>query len=357
MEYKTYKISELFDIHPTKAYKYTNAMLFSKDGTTPVVTNTSENHGRAGFSTLKPTEHDIITFSDTGTKSPESFYYQKGNFIGYPHVQGMYPYSRDWTEKSLLYVIALLRKQTSGKYDYCAKMTRNDILNIKISLPTKNGNIDFQKIESFIDEIEAQYHNKKLEFIKQNKLMDYNLSAEEKNAMQLTSANKIKYKNFVIDSIFEKIETTTLKIKVGDASKTQTKDFPIPALTAGIINQGLSCFVPSENATILNNVISVSANGANTGRMFYQPYDFTVLQDSYAIRYKFKELTCYESLFFVTALQKCVSVGYDWTNKAGWNKVKKLSVMLPVDENDSINFSYMNLYISALQKNFISNIL
>ena len=146
-------------------------------------------------------------------------------------------------------------------------------------------------------------------------------------------------------------------MKVGNASKVQTTDFPIPALTAGIINQGLSCFVPKENATVLNNVISVSANGANTGRMFYQPYDFTVLQDSYAIRYKFKELTSYESLFFVTALQKCVSVGYDWTNKAGWNKIKNLSVMLPVNENNSINFSYMNHYISALHKKCISNIL
>jgi putative flippase GtrA len=41
---------------------------------------------------------------------------------------------------------------------------------------------------------------------------------------------------------------------------------------------------------LLKNVISVSANGANSGVMFYQPNEFTVLQDSYAIRYKSKEL-------------------------------------------------------------------
>ena len=38
--------------------------------------------------------------------------------------------------------------------------------------------------------------------------------------------------------------------------------------TAGIQNQGLNNFVPRTNATILRNVISISANGANTGATF-----------------------------------------------------------------------------------------
>lgn len=85
--YQPFAIKKLFDIHPTKAYKLTNSKLFDIDGKNPVVTNTSENHGRAGFSNLPPTEKNIITFSDTGTKSPDTFFYQEGGFIGYPHVQ------------------------------------------------------------------------------------------------------------------------------------------------------------------------------------------------------------------------------------------------------------------------------
>lgn len=37
---------------------------------------------------------------------------------------------------------------------------------------------------------------------------------------------------------------------------------------------------------ILKNVISISANGANTGATFYQNKEFTVLQDAYAISFK-----------------------------------------------------------------------
>lgn len=75
--YQPFSIKKLFDIHPTKAYKLTNSKLFDIDGKNPVVTNTSENHGRAGFSNLPPTEKNIITFSDTGTKSPDTFFTKK----------------------------------------------------------------------------------------------------------------------------------------------------------------------------------------------------------------------------------------------------------------------------------------
>lgn len=156
-KYDSFPIYKLFDIHPTKAYKLTNAFLFDEEGTTPVVSNTSENHGRAGFSKLKPTEKDIVTFSDTGTKSPDSFYYQEGDFIGYPHVQGMYPYSDKWNKYSLLYLITILKKKTAGIYDYSTKMTRTDILNMNVSLPiTTDGNIDFSFMEERIRELEEE---------------------------------------------------------------------------------------------------------------------------------------------------------------------------------------------------------
>ena len=58
--YQPFAIKKLFDIHPTKAYKLTNSKLFDIDGKNPVVTNTSENHGRAGFSNLPPTKRILL---------------------------------------------------------------------------------------------------------------------------------------------------------------------------------------------------------------------------------------------------------------------------------------------------------
>ena len=99
-----------------------------------------------------------------------------------------------------------------------------------------------------------------------------------------------EWKDFSICKLFRKVKTKALPYKAGDLKNKNDEVYSLPALTAGLENQGLAYYVPKENATILKNVISVSANGANTGVMFYQPNEFTVLQDSYAIEYKDRNL-------------------------------------------------------------------
>ena len=74
-----------------------------------------------------------------------------------------------------------------------------------------------------------------------------------------------------------------MKYKTSELPSITNDNYTLPALTAGIQNQGLNNYVPREGATILKNVISISANGANTGATFYQSEEFTVLQDAYAI--------------------------------------------------------------------------
>lgn len=157
------------------------------------------------------------------------------------------------------------------------------------------------------------------------------------------------FKEYKIGELFEKIDTKTLKYKVKDLEGKYDEFYNLPALTAGVINQGLSCYVPRSEATVLKNVISVSANGANTGVMFYQPEEFTVLQDSYAIRFKNKLLTDNQYLYFLAALQKTIYGNFDWTNKAGWNRIKGYYISLPT-KNSQPDFDFMEEYIYVLEK-------
>lgn len=84
--WKPFIVGELFDIHPTKAYKMTNAQLMD-DGDNPVVVNSSYNNGIGGYSSQVVTEKGgMITFSDTTTA--DAIFYQPNDFVGYPHVQG-----------------------------------------------------------------------------------------------------------------------------------------------------------------------------------------------------------------------------------------------------------------------------
>ncbi|GAA8951454.1 restriction endonuclease subunit S [Helicobacter pylori] len=170
--------------------------------------------------------------------------------------------------------------------------------------------------------------------------------------------NAIKWGEFKLGDLFEKIIIKPLPYQTAQLPKEKTPTHELPALTAGILNQGLNNFVPKENATILKNVISISANGANTGATFYQSHEFCVLQDAYAIEFiGDKKLNDKEYLFFVCAISKVIynNSKYEWTNKAGWNKVKNELISLPLKPTANaqtikdIDFHFMEKFIAELE--------
>lgn len=157
--------------------------------------------------------------------------------------------------------------------------------------------------------------------------------------------------------MFEKAEVIPLKYKTSELPNTPTGKYILPALTAGIQNQGLNNYVPTTNATILKNIISISANGANTGATFYQSKEFTVLQDSYAIYWKNTDeiLSDNQYLFLVGIISKTIYGNYEWTNKAGWNKVKYEQINLPT-QNGKIDFDFMERFIAELESERITEL-
>lgn len=151
--------------------------------------------------------------------------------------------------------------------------------------------------------------------------------------------------------MFSKIRVNTLKYKTKELPSKATEKFCLPALTAGIENQGLNNYVPYDDATVLKNVISISANGANTGATFYQSNEFTVLQDAYAIQWDYadRSLTDNQYLFITSCIAKTVYGNYEWTNKAGWEKIKNNIIMLPESDSGSIDFDFMESFIAELE--------
>ena len=153
--FKKFKIGELFDIHPTKSYGYTNTKLFDSIGNTPVVVNSSKNNGIGGRVNLAPTEKaNTITFSDTTTA--ESIFVQDEMFIGYSHVQGLYPYKDEWSKRSLMYFATLFRKNAiQMKFDYANKFNRSKASDMFVLLPVNNlDQVAFDFMEHYIKAVE-----------------------------------------------------------------------------------------------------------------------------------------------------------------------------------------------------------
>ena len=194
-----------------------------------------------------------------------------------------------------------------------------------------------------------------------SKILTQQDNIEEKSNLEVKSIsselNSISWKQFRLDELFEKIKVKSLKYKTSDLPSVPNDNFDLPALTAGIQNQGLNNYVPRNNATILKNVISISANGANTGATFYQNKEFTVLQDSYAINWIYNKnvLTDNQYLFLTTSISKTIFGNYEWTNKAGWEKIKSETIQLPINKG-KIDFDFMEKFIAKLENERIEKL-
>lgn len=155
VKFEERKIGELFDIHPTKAYKMTNPDLFKNKGAIPVVTNSRVENGITGYVDLKPTEKGgVVTYSDTTTD--EGIFYQPYDFVGYSHVQGVYPLDvNNWRENNLIYFVSLFKKSAKGRFDYASKFNRAIAKEMFISLPINVSNeIDYTFMQHFISALE-----------------------------------------------------------------------------------------------------------------------------------------------------------------------------------------------------------
>lgn len=214
-----------------------------------------------------------------------------------------------------------------------------------LEIDTKPTFQDFRKIVSDYLAWEVDQLLKKGGFTEK-----INCQSMQDKLKELEKKYDVGWQEYEIGNLFFKLKTKSLKYKAGDLPSSPDETFSLPALTAGVQNQGFANYVPREGATVLKNVISVSANGANTGIMFYQPKEFTILQDSYAIDLKEKPENINSNiyLYLVSALQKSVRFNFDWSNKAGWNKIKSFKITLPT-QNSKIAFDYIDKFVQTLE--------
>ena len=138
--------------------------------------------------------------------------------------------------------------------------------------------------------------------------------------------------------MFEKIETkNVIRNNIGD----------LPATTAVLSNNQIGKYISRENATILKNVFSATANGF--GKVFYQPYEFTILQDSYAFKFKNNDIDISKIHSFIVGILNKIYQKYNWGNKSGWAKIKQEKISLPVKKDGEIDFAFMEDFISQLE--------
>lgn len=348
--YKTFKIGDLFDIRPTKAYKLTNDGLFSNKGEVPVVSNSSVNNGIGGYVGLNPTEKgNMITYSDTTTS--DAIFYQPFDFVGYPHVQGLYPKQNGWSEKSLLYFISAFKKAAGGKFDYANKFNRTIAAQLEVVLPAnKAGSPDLDFMCSRIRELEEERIRELEAYIKACGFENTEPTPPEISALQKMETNSITYKEYRILDIFT-VQNSHSILKTDVVFNSGTT----PYVTAGVANNSIASYITYDRDLVeRGNSIMI---GGKTMVITYQPQDF-YSNDSHnlVLNLRVTEPTENTSLFLVSSLLKSLSHKYHWGDSISKAKIKADSVMVPINDEGHIDFPFMENLINGVKKKVISTV-
>lgn len=362
VEWGEYKLGDLFTIKPTKAYKLRNADLFVENGQTPVVTNSSMNNGVTGYSNLAPTEKgNLITYSDTTTS--EGIFYQPSAFIGYSHIQGLYPkrYNENWNEKTLSFVVAAIKRVAKGRFSYGIKFNRAIAAQLNISLPTKNQAIDFEFIESFIAELEAQRIAELEAYLQATGLSTTDLTQDEEEAIyiynQLCKGNSgVKSKEGQLMSLTEiqlgDLFTIKSSKKKFDANKVTVLEEGSPYVVRLGSNNGVKGYL-KEDSQYLNPGNSLSF-GQDTATVFYQEKAFFTGDKIKVLEPSFMGFNKNNALFFVCAIKKAFQA-HAWGDSFNLKVLKTQSIQVPTIDGE-IDLNLLVLLSKSIQKLVIKDV-
>lgn len=296
-----------------------------------------------GFSSLKPLNcGNTITCSDT-TVGAETMFYQENDFIGYSHIQHFVPKFKPFNKRIAKFLISSCRIATSNKnYDYGHKFNREEMNKTKIYLPIKDNKIDFNFMESFIAELEAQRIAELSAYLTVSGFDNYELSDEEQKALQ--EYQTTTWSSFNLENLFGK---ATRGKRLKSANRIAGD---LPFVTAGEASEGISAHIGNEVEVFNKNTTTIDMFGSAKYRNYKYGAD-----DHIAVVHTDK-LPMRASIFVTSAIHKAAHTGkFDYGHNFYAKDADALDIMLP-EKDGTPNYSYMETLISAVQKLVIKDV-
>lgn len=238
----------------------------------PVITNGSVENGIGGHTSLPCTEKGgKITFSDTTTA--DSIFYQPMDFIGYPHVQGLYSRGITFSQSQSLYVAALFKKVASSyEFDYAHKFTRKIAAEMNIILPVRSlgsRQLDFAYMDDYIRELENARIRELENYLKAAGLNDCELTQREKVAIESCQRGRMRTAEFPVGDLF--VVKSNPQLNKESFKFTNASEYPY--FTRTVFNNGILGKVDylDEAHKIKGGSLAVGMLGM---QFFYMEHDF-----------------------------------------------------------------------------------
>jgi Type I restriction modification DNA specificity domain len=267
--------------------------------------------------------------------------------------------AKNLTKTNQMFFIGAIEKVIKSKYTYNNKATKIELKNTIIKLPVKDKNIDFEFMERFISELEA-LRISELEALRISELeayllatglKDYALTHDEVKILKDFKSGKFKWNEFKVGNLFD-IGTGSLM------SKIETLSGETPRISAKAENNGILGYFKSiqlKNIRHFENFITINFFGSEGG-VFYHPYQASIEMKVHTLKIPNVELNRRTGIFIATALRS-LFYRFGYGNQLSSSKLKDsdFKIQLPI-QNQEIDYKIMEIFISAVQKLVIKDV-
>ena len=255
---------------------------------------------------------------------------------------------KDYSKEAMLFFAISMEKSLSGIFSFGNKLRSSQSLDFKIQLPIKNNKIDFEFMESFIAELEAQRIAELEAYLLASGLMDYTLTVEEQKS--LDDFEKMKFEEFNVIDVFDVKNTGNILSSniIKDSGKT-------PYLCASAENNAVSSYITYDEKYLENGKCIFI--GGKTFVVTYQEKDF-YSNDSHNLNLYLKnekKRSRLNQLYLATCINKSLGYKYSWGDSISKGKIQTDKVSLPT-QNKQPNYTIMETFISAIQKLVIKEV-
>jgi hypothetical protein len=331
-----------------------NAIDFTEAGIN-FVGRTFENNGVQGKiqkRTFEPNEPFTITATVIG-----NYKYVKFQIEPYYCSQNINkltpkPIIKVWNEKIAYYFIANIQRFVS-LYD-CQQggYKLEDIKKHIFQLPTKNGEIDFEFMESFMDDLESEHVAELEAYLMATGFCDYILTVEEQKVLEDFENEKILFGEFEIQALFAvspskayKMNDINILIENGKTPYVSNQ-----SQENGYI--GWSDLVPLNPS----NVITLSDTWQSEKTIFYQPAEFIGKSHLQVMKPYDSQFNRLELFYVISSFRKAIlELKYDYGTKFNRGKINTTKIQLPIKDQQP-DYTIMETLIRAIQKLVIKDV-
>lgn len=281
-------------------------------------------------------------------------YYQPTEFYASDDVNILYSKGFTLDESLALYFCTAIFK-ASAKYSYSSKWTKERMACSSIILPTYSNKIDFSFMRRYIATLKAERVATLKAYLHAAGLSSTILSESELAALDALRQNRVEWREVPVcgkNGAFNVINThNILKSQVVPDSGN------IPYVGAGESNNSIQSYITFDsNYVEKGNSIMI---GGKTLVITYQEQDY-ISNDSHNLALYYNDVDAPNrnlQLFLVSALYRSLKPKYHWGDSISKSKIKNDILMLPVKDNGSIDYSFIDNIISAESKLCIHEIM